>query len=108
MRVCHFTDNNKTGPDEIINSREKVLDARTVGVVQLSGDGPIGCEMQDGGTTPKPSYRSFRSSRADTAVQTDLDAEPAGRVHRHHEERRYMWSDSPTTYYNNVSNPGLF
>lgn len=55
--------------------------------------------VQEPTMTAKRLQTELRTERAEIAVQTEMDFEPSGRVHRDREGRRSMWHDSLSTYY---------
>lgn len=57
------------------------------------------CDFEDPTATPNKSQGHVRTERAEIAVQTEIESEPSGRVHRDRSPRRNRRYDSPATYY---------
>lgn len=76
-----------------------VQDAPTAGFVDLPGIETIDCDL------PEPARTAIRTddtscrTRVDTAVQTQVHADPSSPVHQGRHQTRYRWSPSPAKYY---------
>lgn len=72
--------------------------------MHLSGTQRVDLTLQEGTTTTNQTPTTIRRNRVDSAVQTEMELEASGGVHRaremqDHGERRYMARHSPSKYY---------
>lgn len=99
--VSHLSVKNKQGEQDVIQSPKEGIVSPKDAVVHLTDIDHMQCDVEEVAKTPKGTQSTFPSGRVDTAVQTDIDSETAGHVHRDLHMRRYRRSLSPSTYYKN-------